>query len=93
MRPSVRFRCSQPDRLTACTPLAGRRFKHTMAARTTLGTSAVRRQMPRCDVIPVAADERRAAGVTMRGLPRGIVNIAGIDIAKARVQRDPPCHA
>jgi hypothetical protein len=84
------FRCSQPHRLTA--PLASYSFKYTMAARTTLGTSAVRRQMPRRDVAPVAADQYRTAGVTMGALAGWIVNIAGVDITKTCVHGDPPRH-
>ena len=87
------FGCSQPHRLTAWTPLASRGFKHAMAARTTFGTSAVRRQMPRRDVVPVAADQQGVAAVTMCSLTSRIVDIASIDIAKACIHGDAPRHA
>jgi hypothetical protein len=50
-----------------------------MAARPTRGTSPVRIEMPRRDVVPVAADEHRAAAGTVGGLAGGIVDVAGVD--------------
>jgi len=62
-----------------------------MAARAAFDTPAVRGQMPRGDVIPIAPDEHRAAAMTMGSLASGIVDIASVDIAKARFDRDFPC--
>src|SRR5437660_7892457 len=84
------FRCLQPHRLTARTPLARHRLKHSAAVRTALDTSAVRRQLPRRDVIPIAADQHGAAGMTMGGLAGGIANIAGIDVINTCIHGDPP---
>lgn len=64
-----------------------------MAARPTRGTPPVRIEMPCGDVVPVAADEHRAAAGTVGGLTGGIVNIAGVDIVKAGIDGDLPCHA
>jgi hypothetical protein len=89
----------QPYRLTTPTPVASHSFKYTMAARTALYTSAVRRQTPSRDIVPVAADQHGAAAATMGGLADGIVNIAGIDITKTCVSwrstapRKPAFHA
>ena len=52
-----------------------------------------RRRMPRCDVVPVAADQHGATGVTMRGLAGGIVDVAHIGVPKACVHGNPPRHA
>ena len=38
--------------------------------------------MPCRDVIPIAANEDRAASVTVGSLARGIVNVAGIDVVQ-----------
>jgi hypothetical protein len=44
--------------------------------------------MPSRDVIPIAADQQCAAAVTKSRLPVRIVNVAGIDVAKAGTARD-----
>src|SRR5215468_256264 len=52
--------------------------------------ATVRRQMPRGDVIPIAADQQRPAAVTQSRLPIRIVNITRIDVAKADTACDLP---
>jgi hypothetical protein len=64
-----------------------------MAARVTLSTPAVRRQIPRPYVILVAANEHGTARVTMGGLAGGIVDIASVDVPNACVHGDPSRHA
>src|SRR5262249_41254476 len=55
---------------------------------------SVRRQTDACrNAVPVAADQRVAARMTMGGLTGRIMNIAGIDIAKACIRGDPPRRA
>ena len=81
-------------RLTAPTPSAGHSFKHTRAARVTLSTPAVRRQIPRRHVVLVAADQHGTARVTMSGLANGIVDIASVDVMNAyRAPRQYPLSA
>jgi hypothetical protein len=45
--------------------------------------------MPCRDVIPIAANKDRAASVTVGGLARRIVSVAGIDVMQARIRCDP----
>ena len=59
-------------------------FKHAGTARAAFGATTVSGKMPRRDVIPIAANEDRAASVTVGSLARGIVNVAGIDALAAR---------
>ena len=54
-----------PHGLTAWAPSASYRLKHAMAARTTLNAFAIRRQIPCCHVVPVAADQHCTANMTM----------------------------
>ena len=64
-----------------------------MAVRATLSTPAVRRQIPRCHVVLIAADQHGTARVTMSGLANGIVNIASVGVPNACIHGDPPRHA
>ena len=64
-----------------------------MTARVTYSTPAVRRQIPRRYVILVAADEHGTARVTMGGLAKGIVDIAGVDVPNACIHGNSPRHA
>ena len=93
VRQQFGFRCSQPHRLTAPTPLAGNCFKHTVAACITIGAASVGRQTPCRNVVPVAADQHFAARMTTSGLTGWIMNIASIDIPKARIRGDQPRRA
>ena len=63
-----------------------------MAARTTFCTPAVRRHIPCCHVVMVAADQHGAAFVTMGGLADGIVDIASVDVPDACMLGDLPRH-
>ena len=75
---------SQPHRPTARTPAAGTCFKHTVAVRSAFGATTVSGKMPCRDVIPIAANKDRVASVTVGGLARRIVSVAGIDVMPAR---------
>jgi len=52
--------------------------EHAGARRTTVDAAAVRGKIPRGEIVPVATDERGAAGVAIRALARAVVDIAGI---------------
>ena len=83
MRRQLGFGRSQPERLTARTPAADISFKNTLAARPTFLATPVCRKMPCRYVIPIAANEDRSTKVTVGSLTRGVVDIAGIDVARA----------
>jgi hypothetical protein len=83
------FRRSQPPRLTARTPAARICFEHAGTARAAFGAVAVSRKMPCRDVIPIAANDDRAASATVGSLARGIVNVASIDVTKAGIRCNP----
>src|SRR6516162_3322608 len=87
----MRFCRAQLEGLAARAPTARGRFKDAMTGSAARDT-ATRRQMPARDVIPIAADQRRPAAVTQSRLPIWIVNVAGIDVAKANTARDLPSH-
>src|SRR2546430_5201973 len=57
--------------------------------RSAFGATTVSGKMPCRDVIPIAANKDRAAMVTVGGLARGVVNIAGIDVMQACIRCDP----
>ena len=52
-------------------------FKHSVALRTALDTSAVRRQLPRRDVIPVAADQHGERGLHLAGATDRVLSAHG----------------
>src|SRR5262249_14821800 len=56
-----------------------------MAARTTVTTPAVRRQIPRRHVVPIASDQHCITNVTVSSLTGGIVNITGIDVVNTSI--------
>src|SRR6478672_2696469 len=89
MRRQLGFRRSEPHRLTARTPVAGLCFKNTVTARPAFVATPVSGKMPCRDVIPIAANEDCATGMTVGSLARGVVNIAGIDVMEARIRCDP----
>src|SRR6516164_5453222 len=66
-------------------PAARGRFKDAMTGSAASDTATVRRQMPPRDVIPITANQKRPAAVTQSRLPIRIVNITGIDVAKAGI--------
>src|SRR5436190_24262955 len=55
--------------------------------------ASVRGDIPADEIVPIALDERRLAGVAISALAGGIMNVAGIDIAKPLRLPDPARHA
>src|SRR5215471_14112141 len=88
----MRFCRAQLERLAARTPTARGRLKEAMTGSAASDAATVRRQMPPRDVIPITANQQRPAAVTQSRLPIRIVNVAGIDVAKAGTPRDLSRH-
>src|SRR6516225_8036798 len=88
----MRFCRAQLERLAARTPTARGRLKEAMTGSAASDTATVRRQLPPGDVIPITANQQRPAAVTQSRLPIWIVNITGIDVAKAGIPRDLSRH-
>src|SRR5215472_14662658 len=83
---------AQLERQAAGTPAAWGGFKGAMTGSAASDAATVRRQMKPRDVIPITANQQRPAAVTQSRLPIRIVNVAGIDVAKAGTPRDLSRH-
>ena len=61
--------------------------EHPGAARATVGTATVCGEVPRGEVVPVAPDQRGAAGMAIGALPGLVVDVAGKDVTQTRRER------
>src|SRR5262249_10518633 len=78
------------DRLASCAPMPMRRIEDAGAGRATFATAPVCREVPRGEVIPIAADEHGATTMAVSALPHAVVDIPRIDVTKAGLERDAP---
>jgi hypothetical protein len=76
--------------LAAPAPASVPGVEHAGAGRAAVDAVAVRGEIPLREIVPVAADEGRAAAVAIGALARAIVDIAGIDVTQTRFHRDAP---
>src|SRR5258706_9091916 len=67
-----------------------RRIEDAGAGRATFVTAAVCGEIPRSEIVPVAADEDIAAAVAIGALAYAVVDVAGIHVTKASLERDAP---
>src|SRR5205823_13808326 len=88
----MQFCCAQLEWQAARTPASCGRLKDAATGSAASDAATVRRQMPLGNVIPIAADQQRAAVVAKSRLPSRIVNIAGIDVTMTDAARDLPRH-
>jgi hypothetical protein len=80
-------------RRPAPAPSSGHGLEHAGARRSAAPATAVGREIPAGEVVPITFDQRSIAGMAIRALAGGIVNVAGIDVAQAVLLADVPCHA
>ena len=76
-----------PDGLTPGAPVSVAGVEYAGAGRATVAAAALGGEIPRGELVPVAADERRAAAVAIGALPRAVVDIAGVHVTQARLDR------
>src|SRR5260370_26215558 len=67
-----------------------RRSEDTRADRATFVTAAACGEIPRSEIVPVTADEDIAAAMAIGALAHAVVDVAGIDVTKASLERDAP---
>src|SRR6516162_6954868 len=79
-----------PDGLAAPAPRPVPGVEHAGARRAAVDAAAVGGEIPRREIVPVAADEGGAAAVAIGALARAIVDVAGVDVTQTRLQRDAP---
>src|SRR5262249_52641653 len=82
-RHQLLFGSTNRQRLTASAPPTGPEFKYAMAVRTTVNAPPVCGQTPCRHVVPIAANQHSAAGITVSSLTCGVVNIPRIDVMNA----------
>src|ERR1700733_4566134 len=62
-------------RLTLAPPRAGCRFEHPRRRSTTRSAASVRVESPTCQLVPIAADQQRAAAMAIRAAARRVVHV------------------
>src|ERR1700730_11523871 len=83
-----RSRCPHGDGRTSAAPLSGARFEDTGASRTADPAVAIDRERPAGEVIPVTLNQRRVTEMTLRALPLGVIDVAGVDVAEGPLLGD-----
>src|SRR6516225_1377899 len=69
-------------------PLARHALEHARARRPAVAAASVHREIPACEVVPVALHERRITGMAAGGLPCRVVDVAGVDVTQAALPAD-----
>ena len=88
----LRGEVAEADGKTLCAPCSRRAVEDSGARRSATAATAVVREIPLGHHVPVPADDRLAAIVTVGTAAGLIVHIARVDVAKAVLHRDPPGH-
>src|ERR1700730_1027182 len=76
-----RSRCPHGDGRTSAAPLPGARVENPGASRTAVPAVTIDRELPAGEVIPVTLNQRRVTEMTIRTLPLGVIDDAGVDVA------------
>src|ERR1700730_11665217 len=83
-----RSRCPHGDGRTSAAPLSGARFEDPGASRTAVPAVTIDRELPAGEVIPVTLNQRRVTEMTIRALPLGVMDVAGVDVAEGTRRGD-----
>src|SRR6478736_2403794 len=85
-----RSRCPHGDGRTSAAPSSGARFEDTGASRTAVAAVTVGRELPAGEVIPITLNQCRVTEMTIRALPLGVMDVAGVDVAEGPLLGDAP---
>src|ERR1700730_18467979 len=83
-----RSRCPHGAGAPRRAPLSGARFEDTGASRTAVPAVTIGRELPAGEVIPVTLNQRRVTEMTIRALPLGVMDVAGVDVAEGPLLGD-----
>src|SRR5437667_12494468 len=82
--------CRDRDGLPPPAPIAGPVLEHAGACSAAMAATAGAIEIPRGQIVPIAADQQLVAAMTIGALARGIVNIAREHVAQTDLAGDPP---